>query len=105
MNEAGGPRRNELRAAGGETFQCIAIDDVVDKDVDRREPRRQRCGPGSERRFDIDELVPVAGVHLVNQRSLVFLRAKHRDPHLSTTQLKRREPVGRGQDLRGNGLH
>jgi len=65
MIEAGGAGRNQLGTAGGELFQYIAIDHVVYDYAHRREPRRQRCRPGSEEGIEVDELVPVTGVQLV----------------------------------------
>jgi hypothetical protein len=72
--EAGGARRNKLRAAGGEMFQHAAVDDIVDEDADGREPRRQRCRTGPEGGIEIDELVSVTGVQLVERRALVTSR-------------------------------
>jgi len=73
MIEAGGPSRDEFRAAAGELFQHCPVHGIVDEDADRREPRRQGCRTGSELHIEIDELVDVAGVQLIEQSARVFL--------------------------------
>ena len=78
MVEACGTRRDELGTAGGEVFEHVGGDGIVDDDADGREARRQRCGTGSEKRVEVDELVPVTGVQLIEQRALVALSAGSR---------------------------
>ena len=85
MIEARRTRRDELRPAGGQLFQDIAIDDIVDDDADGRESRRQRDRPASEERVEVYELVSVTGVQLIEQRALVALRAEHCDPHVCSS--------------------
>jgi hypothetical protein len=65
--EAGGARRNKLRAASGNLFQHVAVDDIVDKDADGRKPRGQQCRIGCEARIEVGELEPVSSVQLVEQ--------------------------------------
>ena len=57
-------------------FSTSAVDGIVYEDADGREARRQRCGTGSEKRVEVDELVPVTGVQLIEQRSLVAFALK-----------------------------
>src|SRR5262249_57097329 len=70
--------------AGGEVWQHVGGDGIVDDAADGREARRQRGGTGSEQRVEVDELVPVTGVQRIEQRALGALSAEHGDPHLYT---------------------
>src|SRR6266540_718882 len=83
--EARRPSRNQLRAAGGEVFQNMGIDDIVYEDADGGKLRRQSCRTWFKQGIEIDELVSVISVQLIEQFALVALRAEYCNPHWCTT--------------------
>ena len=83
MVEAGGARRDKLRAAIRKPFQHIGSTTSLTNTLTAGNPAARKTSR-ARARIEADKIMPVSNIRLVKQRAFVTLGTEYRNPHVST---------------------